>query len=215
MGSGVGWPWLGWGTHGCEIWGKILLPGCLLTGAGDPGGCHPPRARGGGGGCHRWAVPPWGPGQTLSLGILSWLRALEAVTWPGFAQSMSPQPRDKTWGRCPLPRSGSGSGLGAALGPAAPLRALLPLPQGPLEIGPGCLVSGLATGSSPALQGCPLRDVVLQGHHVRLHDLPCRVFTLTGRLDDWQVTGAARWCEAPRKAGVLPSPPRPPAEPCR
>ncbi|KAM9625607.1 L-fucose kinase isoform 3-T3 [Morphnus guianensis] len=58
--------------------------------------------------------------------------------------------------------------------------------QGPLEIGPGCLLSGLAVGSSPALQGCPLRDIVLQGHHVRLRDLPCRVFTLTGRLDDWQ-----------------------------
>ena len=70
-----------------------------------------------------------------------------------------------------------------------PLRALLPLLQGPLEIGPGCLLSGLAAGSSPALQGCPLRDVVLQGHHVRLRDLPCRVFTLTGRLDDWQVRG--------------------------
>ncbi|XP_074738007.1 L-fucose kinase isoform X1 [Strix uralensis] len=58
--------------------------------------------------------------------------------------------------------------------------------QGPLEIGPGCLLSGLTAGSSPALRGCPLRDIVLQGHHVRLHDLPCRVFTLTGRLDDWQ-----------------------------
>ncbi|NWS76184.1 FUK kinase, partial [Crotophaga sulcirostris] len=58
--------------------------------------------------------------------------------------------------------------------------------QGPLEIGPGCLLSGLAAGSSPALQGCPLRDVVLQGHHVRLRDLSCHVFTLTGRLDDWQ-----------------------------
>ncbi|KAM4637933.1 L-fucose kinase isoform 12-T22 [Amazona ochrocephala] len=58
--------------------------------------------------------------------------------------------------------------------------------QGPLEIGPGCLLSGLTVGSSSALQGFPLRDVVLQGHHVRLRDLPCRVFTLTGRLDDWQ-----------------------------
>ncbi|XP_030367935.1 L-fucose kinase isoform X3 [Strigops habroptila] len=58
--------------------------------------------------------------------------------------------------------------------------------QGPLEIGPGCLLSGLAVGSSPALQNFPLHDVVLQGHHVRLRDLPCRVFTLTGRLDDWQ-----------------------------
>ncbi|XP_065519301.1 L-fucose kinase isoform X2 [Lathamus discolor] len=58
--------------------------------------------------------------------------------------------------------------------------------QGPLEIGPGCLLSGLAVGSSPALQGFPLHDIVLQGHHVQLRHLPCRVFTLTGRLDDWQ-----------------------------
>ncbi|NXP04191.1 FUK kinase, partial [Thinocorus orbignyianus] len=58
--------------------------------------------------------------------------------------------------------------------------------QGPLEIGPGCLLSGLSADSSPALQGCPLHDLVLQGHHVRLRDLSCRVFTLTGRLDDWQ-----------------------------
>ncbi|XP_058702137.1 L-fucose kinase isoform X2 [Poecile atricapillus] len=58
--------------------------------------------------------------------------------------------------------------------------------QGPLVIGPGCLLSGLNVGSSPALRGYPLRDIVLQGHHVRLRDLPCRVFTLTGRLDDWQ-----------------------------
>ncbi|XP_051627283.1 L-fucose kinase isoform X2 [Manacus candei] len=58
--------------------------------------------------------------------------------------------------------------------------------QGPLEIGPGCLLSGLDADSSPALRGCPLCDIVLQGHHVRLRDLPCRVFTLTGRLDDWQ-----------------------------
>lgn len=69
------------------------------------------------------------------------------------------------------------------------LMVLMLPPQGPLEIGPGCLLSGLAAGSSPALQGCPLRDVVLQGHHVRLRDLSCRVFTLSGRLDDWQVRG--------------------------
>ncbi|NWV73825.1 FUK kinase, partial [Dasyornis broadbenti] len=58
--------------------------------------------------------------------------------------------------------------------------------QGPLEIGPGCLLSGLNVGSSPALRGCLLHDIVLQGHHVQLHDLPCRVYTLSGRLDDWQ-----------------------------
>uniref|UniRef100_A0A663MMZ1 Fucose kinase n=1 Tax=Athene cunicularia TaxID=194338 RepID=A0A663MMZ1_ATHCN len=69
--------------------------------------------------------------------------------------------------------------------------------QGPLEIGPGCLLSGLTTGSSPALRGCPLRDIVLQGHHIQLHNLPCRVFTLTGRLDDWQVRMGATYLNAP------------------
>lgn len=116
-------------------------------------------------------------------------RSLKAVTWPGFMQSVSPQPHDKTQGGCSLPRLGARFGLGAAVGLAVPFHALLPLRQGPLEIGPGCLLSGLAADSSPALQGCPLHDIVLQGHHVRLRDLPCRVFTLTGRLDDWQVRG--------------------------
>ncbi|NWV67566.1 FUK kinase, partial [Malurus elegans] len=80
--------------------------------------------------------------------------------------------------------------------------------QGPLEIGPGCLLSGLNVGSSPALRGCPLRDIVLQGHHVQLHDLPCRVFTLTGRLDDWQspVEKATylnvSWAEFFRRTGI-------------
>ncbi|XP_075366582.1 L-fucose kinase isoform X2 [Mycteria americana] len=80
--------------------------------------------------------------------------------------------------------------------------------QGPLEIGPGCLLSGLTAGSSPALQGCPLRDIVLQGHHVRLHDLPCRVFTLTGLLDDWQSPADAAtylnvpWAEFFHRTGI-------------
>uniref|UniRef100_A0A8C3JWJ8 L-fucose kinase n=1 Tax=Calidris pygmaea TaxID=425635 RepID=A0A8C3JWJ8_9CHAR len=69
--------------------------------------------------------------------------------------------------------------------------------QGPLEIGPGCLLSGLSAGSSLALQGCPLRNLVLQGHHVRLRDLSCRVFTLTGCLDDWQVWGEATYLNVP------------------
>uniref|UniRef100_A0A669R9C9 L-fucose kinase n=1 Tax=Phasianus colchicus TaxID=9054 RepID=A0A669R9C9_PHACC len=75
--------------------------------------------------------------------------------------------------------------------------------QGPLEIGPGCLLTGLTTGSSSALQGCPLRDVVLQGHHVRLRDLSCRVFTLTGRLDDWQATYLnVPWAEFFHRTGI-------------
>uniref|UniRef100_A0A8C3CCH5 L-fucose kinase n=1 Tax=Cairina moschata TaxID=8855 RepID=A0A8C3CCH5_CAIMO len=85
--------------------------------------------------------------------------------------------------------------------------------QGPLEIGPGCLLSGLTASSSPALQGCPLRDVVLQGHHVRLRDLSCRVFTLSGRLDDWQVRQGEVGRDSPRGWGVTNpsvSPPRAP-----
>ncbi|NWX19054.1 FUK kinase, partial [Aegotheles bennettii] len=80
--------------------------------------------------------------------------------------------------------------------------------QGPLEIGPGCLISGLTLGSSLALQGCPLRDVVLQGHHVQLRDVSCCVFTLTGRLDDWQSPAEEAtylnvpWAEFFRRTGI-------------
>lgn len=66
-------------------------------------------------------------------------------------------------------------------------RYLSPSPQGPIHIGAGCFVSGLDTGHSEALHGLELRDVILQGHHVRLHGSPSRVFTLAGRLDSWEV----------------------------
>ncbi|XP_026509595.1 L-fucose kinase isoform X1 [Terrapene carolina triunguis] len=58
--------------------------------------------------------------------------------------------------------------------------------QGPLQIGSGCLLTGLDVSSSPALQRCRLRDVVLQGHAIRLRDVLRQVFTLTGRNDDWK-----------------------------
>ncbi|XP_034644214.1 L-fucose kinase isoform X1 [Trachemys scripta elegans] len=58
--------------------------------------------------------------------------------------------------------------------------------QGPLQIGSGCLLTGLDVSSSPALQRCRLHDVVLQGHAIRLRDMLRQVFTLTGRHDDWQ-----------------------------
>lgn len=93
------------------------------------------------------------------------------------------------------------------------LMVLMLPPQGPLEIGPGCLLSGLTASSSPALQGCPLRDVVLQGHHVRLRDLSCRVFTLSGRLDDWQVREGEVGRDSPRGWGVT-DPSMSPPEPC-
>lgn len=59
--------------------------------------------------------------------------------------------------------------------------------QGPIRIGAGCFVSGLDTAHSEALHGLELHDVILQGHHVRLHGSLSRVFTLAGRLDSWEV----------------------------
>lgn len=74
-------------------------------------------------------------------------------------------------------------------GPAspAPSRCLPPSSQGPIHIGAGCFVSGLDTVHSEALHGLELRDLILQGHRVRLHGSPSRVFTLVGRLDSWEV----------------------------
>lgn len=61
------------------------------------------------------------------------------------------------------------------------------LPQGPLQICSGCLITGLDSASSVALRNHPLTDVVIQGHTVRLRDIPSKVFTLSGRHDNWQV----------------------------
>lgn len=62
-----------------------------------------------------------------------------------------------------------------------------PSSQGPIRIGSGCFVSGLDAAHSEALHGMELHDLILQGHHVRLHGSPSRVFTLAGRLDSWEV----------------------------
>lgn len=63
-----------------------------------------------------------------------------------------------------------------------------PLPhQGPIHIGAGCFVSGLDIAQSKALRGLELRDLVLQGHHVRLPGSLGCAFTLIGRLDSWEV----------------------------
>lgn len=74
-------------------------------------------------------------------------------------------------------------------GPASPAPSRCPPPssQGPIHIGAGCFVSGLDTVHSEALHGLELRDLILQGHRVRLHGSPSRVFTLVGRLDSWEV----------------------------
>lgn len=66
-------------------------------------------------------------------------------------------------------------------------RYLSPPLQGPIHIGAGCFVSGLDTAHSEALHGLELHDLILQGHHIRLHGSQSRVFTLAGRLDSWEV----------------------------
>ncbi|XP_066493158.1 L-fucose kinase isoform X2 [Tiliqua scincoides] len=58
--------------------------------------------------------------------------------------------------------------------------------KGPLQICSGCLITGLDSASSVALRNHPLTDVVIQGHTVRLRDIPSKVFTLSGRHDNWQ-----------------------------
>lgn len=62
-----------------------------------------------------------------------------------------------------------------------------PSSQGPVHVGAGCFVSDLDTAHSEALHGLELHDLILQGHHVRLHGSLSRVFTLVGRLDSWEV----------------------------
>ncbi|XP_078527713.1 L-fucose kinase isoform X2 [Lissotriton helveticus] len=55
--------------------------------------------------------------------------------------------------------------------------------QGPLQVGSGCLLTGLDVTSSLALQGCPLSDVIIQGHSIRLRDESVTVFTILGSQD--------------------------------
>uniref|UniRef100_A0A8D2Q5I0 L-fucose kinase n=1 Tax=Varanus komodoensis TaxID=61221 RepID=A0A8D2Q5I0_VARKO len=59
--------------------------------------------------------------------------------------------------------------------------------QGPLQIRSGCLLTGLDVTALGALRSHLLEDVVLQGHAVRLRDITCKVFTLSGCRDHWQV----------------------------
>ncbi|XP_032983432.1 L-fucose kinase isoform X3 [Rhinolophus ferrumequinum] len=95
--------------------------------------------------------------------------------------------------------------------------------QGPIHIGAGCFVSGLDMAQSKALHGLELHDVILQGHHVRLHGTPIHAFTLVGRLDSWERQGTGTylnmsWSEFFQKTGIrnwdLWDPDTPPTERC-
>ncbi|KAM9191648.1 L-fucose kinase [Dugong dugon] len=95
--------------------------------------------------------------------------------------------------------------------------------QGPIHIGTGCFLSGLDIAQSEALHGMELRDLILQGHHVRLHGSLGQAFTLTGRLDTWERKGTGTylnipWSEFFQKTGIrdwdLWDPDMPPTERC-
>nr|XP_020017221.1 L-fucose kinase isoform X2 [Castor canadensis] len=79
--------------------------------------------------------------------------------------------------------------------------------RGPIYIDTGCFLSGLDIAQCEALHGLKLCDVVLQGHHVRLHGSLSRAFTLVGRLDSWERQGAGTylnisWSEFFKKTGI-------------
>ncbi|XP_006878926.1 PREDICTED: L-fucose kinase [Elephantulus edwardii] len=95
--------------------------------------------------------------------------------------------------------------------------------QGPINIGTGCLLSGLDAAESEALRDVGLRDLVLQGHFVRLHGSPGRVFTLAGCQDSWERQASGTylnmpWSEFFQKTGIrdwdLWDPDTPPSERC-
>ncbi|XP_062817746.1 L-fucose kinase isoform X1 [Anolis carolinensis] len=81
--------------------------------------------------------------------------------------------------------------------------------KGPLQIHSGCLLTGLDGDSSEALRGHHLKDVVIQGHAVRLKGLSCKVFTLSGRHDRWESLAEedgtylnARWSDLFLRTGI-------------
>ncbi|XP_036130162.1 L-fucose kinase [Molossus molossus] len=95
--------------------------------------------------------------------------------------------------------------------------------RGPVHIGASCFASGLDTAQVEALHGLELHDLVLQGHHVRLHGSSLRAFTLVGRLDSWERQGTGTylnmpWSEFFQKTGIrnwdLWNPDTPPTERC-
>uniref|UniRef100_A0A7M4E1V4 Fucose kinase n=1 Tax=Crocodylus porosus TaxID=8502 RepID=A0A7M4E1V4_CROPO len=74
--------------------------------------------------------------------------------------------------------------------------------QGPLKIGSGCLLTGLDMTSSLALQSCQLQNTVIQGHCIRLQDMPCKMFTLTGPAGDGGTYLNVPWAEFFHRTGI-------------
>ncbi|XP_060537497.1 L-fucose kinase isoform X6 [Pantherophis guttatus] len=84
--------------------------------------------------------------------------------------------------------------------------------EGPLHIRSGCLLTGLDVASSATLRSHLLQDVVIQGHVIRLRHMSCKVFTLSGRHDDWQGTATEEngtflnlpWAALYHRTGIRP-----------
>lgn len=58
--------------------------------------------------------------------------------------------------------------------------------QGPLHVGSGCLLSGIAPEGGARLCGYHLNDVILQAHPIRIQNLSLTVYSLLGTNDQLQ-----------------------------
>uniref|UniRef100_A0AAR2J8J5 L-fucose kinase n=1 Tax=Pygocentrus nattereri TaxID=42514 RepID=A0AAR2J8J5_PYGNA len=80
--------------------------------------------------------------------------------------------------------------------------------QGPIQVQPGCLLSGLDLNSSTYLQHMPLTsDIILQGHRVQLGELKLTVFTVLGAYDSLEAAGSflnQTWSQFYSRTGIKP-----------
>ncbi|KAM8751501.1 L-fucose kinase isoform 2-T3 [Acanthopagrus schlegelii] len=61
--------------------------------------------------------------------------------------------------------------------------------QGPLKVPTGCLLSGLELMTSQCIRQLELaNDIIIQGHRIELRELKLNVYTVTGALDDLEVS---------------------------
>ncbi|KAL0967867.1 hypothetical protein UPYG_G00258650 [Umbra pygmaea] len=84
--------------------------------------------------------------------------------------------------------------------------------QGPVEVYPGCLLSGLDMNSSQIQQLVLTNDLIVQGHRVKLGEMKMTVYTVLGSHDDLNVSsdedGATflnhRWSDFYSRTGIQP-----------
>uniref|UniRef100_I3JWN3 L-fucose kinase n=1 Tax=Oreochromis niloticus TaxID=8128 RepID=I3JWN3_ORENI len=75
--------------------------------------------------------------------------------------------------------------------------------QGPLDVPPGCLLSGLELSTSQSVRCLPLSsDIIIQGHRIELGELQLDVYTVMGAHDDLEVKHRRSLCSH------VPPPPR-------